>query len=152
MEEFFEQELMRSTRKGTPLSVLMLDIDYFKQFNDKFGHAAGDLVLRELSATLASNVRGNDVVCRYGGEEFILLLPECPIEHAIERAEQLRSHVKDIHLTQGDEYPGEINVSIGVAGFLTRTVKRAANQSCRCRTVPSQKRWARPCMRRRTMS
>ncbi len=78
MEEFFEQELVRSKRKGTPLSVLMLDIDYFKQFNDKFGHAAGDLVLRELSATLASNVRGNDVVCRYGGEEFILPIAGMP--------------------------------------------------------------------------
>jgi diguanylate cyclase (GGDEF)-like protein len=78
-------------------------------------HAAGDQVLHDLSALLASNVRGNDVVCRYGGEEFIILLPECPLERAVERAEQLRNQVKELRLLQGDKYLGEINVSIGVA-------------------------------------
>ena len=91
MDETLERERQRAARSDTSLGVIMLDIDHFKKFNDMFGHEAGDTVLEELGVLLKNHVRGSDIACRYGGEEFVLILPESPLEIVIERAELIRS-------------------------------------------------------------
>lgn len=80
MEESLEREIQRCDRKQQPLSIIMIDLDYFKRFNDTFGHEAGDTVFREVTQFLQKFVRGSDIACRYGGEEFILILPEASLE------------------------------------------------------------------------
>jgi diguanylate cyclase (GGDEF)-like protein/PAS domain S-box-containing protein len=86
----FDAELARSTRHAVPFSLLLLDVDHFKSFNDTYGHSAGDEVLKEVARLLAAGVRGTDVVGRYGGEEFVVLLPATDAEGAIGVAERLR--------------------------------------------------------------
>lgn len=75
MEESFNQEILRAQRQQHPIGVIMLDIDHFKQFNDTFGHYAGDYVLRVVAEVLKNSVRGSDIACRYGGEEMTLIMP-----------------------------------------------------------------------------
>lgn len=86
----FEQELARCGRAGVPLSVVMLDLDHFKKINDNYGHLQGDLVLREVADRLVRALRIPDVVGRYGGEEYVILLPECGVDDASQVAERLR--------------------------------------------------------------
>lgn len=117
LEEFFEQELIRSRRKACHLSVIMLDIDHFKKFNDTFGHEAGDAVLYELGRFFKKEMRGSDVICRYGGEEFIILLPETAIDTAQRRAEQLRNNVRSQEVKFLDQILPQIKLSLGVASF-----------------------------------
>jgi diguanylate cyclase (GGDEF)-like protein len=117
LEETFERELRRAERDGLPVGVLMLDIDYFKRFNDDFGHAAGDEVLRALGRLLNRQVRVEDIACRYGGEEFTLVLPGCSLEVTCARAEQLRAQVHELHISHAGTPLGGITVSIGVAAF-----------------------------------
>jgi two-component system cell cycle response regulator len=97
------------------LSVLMLDIDYFKPVNDKFGHAAGDAVLVEVARCVQQNVRGVDLAARYGGEEFVILMPDTERELATHAAERLRKAISEISVEIGMEAPLRVTVSIGVA-------------------------------------
>ncbi len=117
LEESLERELHRARRKQLPLGFIMLDIDRFKYFNDTFGHEAGDVVLRELALFLQQSVRISDVVCRYGGEEFAILLPEAAVEDARQRAEHLRQEVKHLQVRYDQELLGSISISLGVACF-----------------------------------
>jgi diguanylate cyclase (GGDEF)-like protein len=117
MEESLERELLRAARNQTPVTVLMLDIDHFKRFNDVYGHAAGDLLLRELGALLRAQVRGGDIACRYGGEEFLLIMTETSLQIAYERAESIRRQVTDLRVSYHGETLRKITVSIGVAEF-----------------------------------
>jgi diguanylate cyclase (GGDEF)-like protein len=117
MEETLEREVHRARRNARPMSVLMLDIDSFKQQNDAFGHEAGDAVLRELGALLKGSLRREDIPCRYGGEEFVLVLPEASLDGAARRAEQLREAVKRLRIPFRDRSIGPITVSVGVAAF-----------------------------------
>src|SRR6267378_962667 len=117
VEEWFGLELRRAQRHGRPIAAIMLDIDHFKRFNDSFGHEAGDLVLRELAAVLRRFARKSDVACRYGGEEFLVLLPECPFDAARSKAEQLREEVAKLELRYEDQPLGPVTVSLGVAAF-----------------------------------
>ncbi|MFC5512461.1 diguanylate cyclase [Massilia jejuensis] len=116
MDEVLKRELARSSRNGAPLSVLVLDLDHFKRINDTFGHEAGDAILRKVALTLRENIRSGDVACRMGGEEMVVLLPECGIENAIKRAETLRLAIaaNDV-LHQGQ--PIGATASIGVASY-----------------------------------
>jgi diguanylate cyclase (GGDEF)-like protein len=117
MEESLERELLRAARNATPVTVLMIDIDHFKRFNDSFGHEAGDILLRELGSLFSSLTRGGDIACRYGGEEFLLILAEASLETGCERAAKLREQIANLQIHYRGETLRRITVSIGVAAF-----------------------------------
>ena len=117
MEESLDREVHRAIRYRRPLGLIMLDIDNFKAFNDSFSYAAGDTLLRELGAYLQANLRKGDLTCRYGGEEFILILPESTPEDTIKRADQLREGVKRLRVQHQGLPLGEVTISIGIACF-----------------------------------
>jgi len=112
-----EDELIRSARYTHPLSLLMIDIDYFKKVNDNYGHQSGDMVLSEMASRLVQQKRGIDRVCRYGGEEIAVLLPQTDAKGAAVIAERLRRTVADkAFVIQGGKTI-EVTVSIGIATF-----------------------------------
>ena len=115
LEEAFAREVSRAARQHCAIGVLMLDIDYFKQFNDTFGHAAGDLLLREVGTFLQGHVRSSDIACRYGGEEFIVLMPDTHLEVLLERAEAMRREIAQLRLSHAGQALGPITISVGVA-------------------------------------
>ncbi|MDX1678881.1 diguanylate cyclase [Arsukibacterium sp.] len=115
LEETMKRELARSVRQAKPLSVVALDADYFKKFNDQFGHDAGDKVLKEIAEQMRQVVRPSDLACRLGGEEFLLVMPDADTEIAIERAEQLRTRIAAVVLHYQGRSLGHITVSLGVA-------------------------------------
>ncbi len=117
MDESLDRELSRAGRNGLPVSVVMFDIDKFKNFNDTYGHGAGDVLLKELGMFIKHHVRGSDIPCRYGGEEFALIMPDSPLEMAVKRAEEIREAVKHIHASHGTSTLGSITISLGVASF-----------------------------------
>jgi len=117
MEETLEREMRRSIRYQRALGIIMLDIDHFKSFNDSFSYAAGDEFLRELGLFLKANLRADDITCRYGGEEFILILPEANLEDTTRRAEQLRQECKHLHVNHRGQSLGTISISLGVAAY-----------------------------------
>lgn len=117
LEETIDLEFAKSRRSRKPICVILADIDHFKHVNDEFGHDAGDLVLRNVSATLAAHVREGDVACRYGGEEFLILLPDCDRTLAFERAEVLREQIRSLQIRSSDVEIPQITASFGVAMF-----------------------------------
>lgn len=117
LEESATRELARCARRDLPLSVLMLDIDHFKVFNDTHGHSGGDAVLAQFGKLLQSMTRGEDIACRYGGEEFTLILPEAGIHAALERAEEVRAAVEAMHVSHLGTLLSRVTISIGVASF-----------------------------------
>lgn len=111
-----ESEVARAGRFGTPVSLVMIDIDHFKKLNDREGHPAGDEVLRQVASLLRRSVRRVDTLARYGGEEFAVLLPQLPRKEALDVAEKLRAAVATAPLPHGAEQPlGKITISVGVA-------------------------------------
>jgi len=117
MEESLERELQRATRKKHLLSILFLDLDHFKKFNDTFGHDAGDLVLRSVAELFRNFFRSDDIICRFGGEEFAIILPESPAQPAAVRANHLREEVKRLKLDYNGQTLGAVTISIGIATF-----------------------------------
>jgi len=115
--EHLPRELLRATRGATAVAVILLDVDYFKRVNDTLGHEAGDMVLTEIGSLLRRGVRGSDIACRYGGEEFALVLPQTGLDAALRRAEAIRSAVRDLDLQYSGRPVGRITVSLGVALF-----------------------------------
>jgi diguanylate cyclase (GGDEF)-like protein len=115
LENVLERECRRAVRSRRPLTVLMIDVDHFKQFNDTWGHEGGDAVLRELSALMRAHFRGDDIACRYGGEEFVVVLGEATVEHAFARAEELRREVHRLIAEYRRQPLGSITISIGLA-------------------------------------
>ena len=114
--ESLDREMARAVREQVALSVIIMDVDHFKQFNDTYGHKCGDLVLESLARFLHNNTRRGDIVCRYGGEEFVILMPDAPLESAYERAELLRSTFEEVVV----EYDGKkmgCTLSMGVASY-----------------------------------
>jgi diguanylate cyclase (GGDEF)-like protein len=133
-EEFLIREMARAERKTRQLSVIVLDIDHFKQVNDTFGHSAGDTVLRHVGPILQAHVRESDVACRIGGEEFLLLLAELTLPLAVQRAEDIRKALREMSLTFDDKALGPITASFGAAAYPDhgRTVEalfRAADEA-----------------------
>jgi diguanylate cyclase (GGDEF)-like protein/PAS domain S-box-containing protein len=117
MEETLERELLRASRNQLSVGIIMLDVDGFKNFNDTYGHAAGDAILRELGKLLLGHIRGEDVACRYGGDEFIIVLPGASREMARERAERLSEHARHFSIQFKGHTLGAIPLSFGVAVF-----------------------------------
>jgi diguanylate cyclase (GGDEF)-like protein len=119
LEETLERELLRAARSQRPLGVIVLDLDHFKRFNDTYGHQAGDALLRELGGLLRDQLRGGDVPCRYGGEEFVLILPEASLDSTRRRAGQLREAVHRLQVADRGQSLGLVTLSAGVAVFPT---------------------------------
>jgi two-component system, cell cycle response regulator len=117
MEEALALELHRTKRNDAQLAVIMIDIDHFKQFNDDFGHDGGDAILRALGAFFKEQVRGSDIACRYGGEEFILILSPSTAEGARQRAEKIREDARLLSVSHANRNLGAITLSLGVAIF-----------------------------------
>ncbi len=118
MEDSLSREISRALRYKTPLAIIMLDLDYFKKINDTFGHQAGDLVLRELGRFLRACSRGEDVVCRYGGEEFVVIMPGASLASGLKRAEDIcRDIPANMQIKYREEFLPEITVSLGVASY-----------------------------------
>lgn len=116
LDETLEREVSRARREANPLSLVMLDIDYFKRVNDTYGHQVGDEALRMLASTLLADIRTEDVACRYGGEEFLILLPNMPLDVALQRAEAWRGAVESLSVTLGN-FQITFTISLGVAAY-----------------------------------
>ena len=117
MDESFGREISRAQRIGSALGIIMFDIDHFKNFNDTLGHDAGDAILRELGTFLLEQFRSEDIVCRFGGEEFIVILPGASLDNTRKRAESLRKAVKQLDVYHHGTLLNKITLSIGVASF-----------------------------------
>jgi diguanylate cyclase (GGDEF)-like protein len=117
MIESLDREIQRSARKRRPIGVIMLDIDDFKNVNDRFGHLAGDAVLAQLSKYLKMKIRAGDIACRYGGDEFVMILPETELLTAAERAMILSEEIGIMEYQTQDAVHLSITVSVGVAAY-----------------------------------
>ncbi len=117
MEESLGKELKIAEKKGTVVSIIMMDVDHFKKFNDTYGHETGDEVLRRLGIAIPSFLRPCDIICRYGGEEILIIMPDCPLETAGGRAEFIRSGIENnVKIRFGDQFL-QVTASFGVAEF-----------------------------------
>ncbi|MFL9456354.1 MULTISPECIES: diguanylate cyclase [Nostocales] len=137
LDEFLEREIYRAERKQYSVGIIMIDVDHFKGFNDVYGHEAGDTVLRELGIFLKQQIRQADIACRYGGEEFLIILPETTLETCFERAEQIREGVKHLDLQYRHQSLSRISLSLGVSlfpmhGLTPGAVIQAADSALYC--------------------
>jgi diguanylate cyclase (GGDEF)-like protein len=117
MEESLERELRRAMRNEQTVALMMLDIDHFKRFNDTFGHQAGDTLLRTLGDFLSQRTRGQDVACRFGGEEFALILAGASSDDAVKRSRLLREELQQLSVSHSGQVLGRITFSIGIAAY-----------------------------------
>jgi diguanylate cyclase (GGDEF)-like protein len=132
MEASLERELRRAERRQRPLGIILLDLDHFKRTNDTLGHDAGDQLLRAVGRFLQTHIRGEDLACRYGGEEFLLILTDSALEDTRRRAEQLREGIKALQAEHDGRPLGPVTASLGVAvfpehGLTAEAVVRAAD-------------------------
>jgi diguanylate cyclase (GGDEF)-like protein len=117
LEESLEREIQRSVRQKLPLGIILLHVDRVEDFYDRFGHTAGDFLLREMGLFLPNHIRTSDIACRYGGQEFLILLPETSLETTQQQAEQLRQNIKQLHFEYKGQTLGSMTISCGVASF-----------------------------------
>jgi diguanylate cyclase (GGDEF)-like protein/PAS domain S-box-containing protein len=117
LEATLEREMRRSTRSGLPLGLMMFDLDHFKRFNDTYGHLAGDSLMREIAASVQRHSRSEDAACRFGGDEFVLMIPETTLDVVLRRAEEFRSAVGGMDFVHEGTVLHTTSVSIGVAAF-----------------------------------
>jgi diguanylate cyclase (GGDEF)-like protein/PAS domain S-box-containing protein len=134
MEESFERELHRAGRDGGTIGAIMVDLDHFKELNDAFGHDGGDAVLREFSQLLVTRTRKVDIICRYGGEEFLIVLPGASLADTLNRAENLLAATRTMRVISRGRELGAISASMGVAlypdhGDTARSLIRAADDA-----------------------
>lgn len=116
-QEQMRKEMERSARHLRPLSLIMIDVDHFKSFNDHYGHPEGDRLLRSVAERISKEVRNIDVVCRYGGEEFGVIMPDTPLNEAAIVAERVRGSMEKSPFTGPFERPAFVTISLGVAGY-----------------------------------
>jgi diguanylate cyclase (GGDEF)-like protein len=117
MQISLEGEMARARRRKQIMAVLMLDADHFKQFNDLNGHAAGDAALKAFADVFQSNIRSEDIACRYGGEEFTIILPDTTVKGACDRADSILAAISSLRVTTGHQSFNGFSVSIGIAFF-----------------------------------
>lgn len=134
LDNYCNMEFPRFKRTFTPVAVIMLDIDHFKIFNDQYGHDTGDMVLSEVAAFLKKSIRGSDFACRFGGEEFMLIMPNSNLDVARERAESIREGVKHIQILKDGKPISKITISAGISMFPDQgetqaTVIKAADEA-----------------------
>jgi len=146
MEETLERELLRASRKQLSLGIIMLDVDDFKRFNDTYGHAAGDTILRELGNMLLTYVRGEDIPSRYGGDEFIIVLLDASRDVIRERAELLRQNVHNFHIQLEGQTLEAVTLSLGIAVFPEDGSTRAAILKAADDALYCAKREGRDCV------
>ena len=134
MEDSLEREISRANRNRSSVAIIMMDLDRFKRFNDTFGHQAGDALLRAFGDFLIKNTRGQDIACRYGGEEFAVVLSDTTLDGAVKRADILREEVRQLKVHYGGQLLGMVSLSVGLAlfpdhGTTIAEVLRAADQA-----------------------
>ena len=112
LEEMLDRSTQEAERRGVPMSAIMIDLDHFKRLNDQYGHSTGDAVLREVARVIMASLRVTDVACRYGGEEMLVLLPDCPLEEAVRTAERLRLQIESLSNVANGQ---SVTASFGVA-------------------------------------
>jgi diguanylate cyclase (GGDEF)-like protein len=117
LEESLSRELHRANRTGRNIAVVMLDLDHFKRFNDTFGHQVGDILLKEVAGVIKGRVRAGDIACRYGGEEFSLILAEVDVDGAQKCVENIRRAIKDLTLHHRGQTLGTVSISAGIAVY-----------------------------------
>jgi diguanylate cyclase (GGDEF)-like protein len=151
MEESLDREESRARRSGYPLGLMLLDVDRFKHCNDTLGHAAGDSVLRAIAQHVNSLARSEDIVCRYGGDEFLMVMAQASLSTMQERAERIRRGVQDLEIEYDGRRIGGVTLSVGIGifpdhGESGRAALRAADialyrakQSGRNRVVTGEK-------------
>ena len=131
MEISLSRETRRAQRHNTPLGIMMLDVDHFKRLNDTYSHEAGDVVLKELGSLLLRHIRAEDIACRYGGEEFLLILPEATLPDIRQRAEEIRIMAKELQIRYRQDML-HFTISVGIAalpehGFQANEIIHAAD-------------------------
>jgi diguanylate cyclase (GGDEF)-like protein/PAS domain S-box-containing protein len=134
LEEVLPRDLHQAQRRNAPLCIVMLDLDGFKQFNDSFGHGPGDALLREFGRALREHLRKSDISCRYGGDEFVLVLPDSSIADTQERLEEIRKFLKGLQIHYGEQTFDMITLSAGIAqipehGTSASALLRAADEA-----------------------
>ncbi|WP_442941801.1 diguanylate cyclase domain-containing protein [Nostoc sp.] len=133
MQTITEQRLAEAERSGQPLSVIFIDIDDFKSYNSHYGHVTANIVLQELAKLLSKSIRSFDIACRWGGEEFVIVMPNMTLETLRKRAEQLRVDVEQMQLKDGDQILESITASFGIAvsepGITVKDFLNRANQA-----------------------
>ena len=117
MEESLQREILRAARKQTSIGIIMGDLDHFKKFNDVYGHAAGDKIIVQIGKLFQDRFRGSDIACRYGGEEFLIILPETSLADTIKRADGLRGEIKKMEMVFQGQILGAITMSMGIASY-----------------------------------
>lgn len=118
MYRILDQEIKRAERFRHPLTIIMMDIDFFKIYNDKNGHVAGDVLLQRLSRIVSSKIRDVDTLARYGGEEFLIILPETSHNSAVKVAERIRKTIEQTHFKGQEKQPkGKVTVSLGLVTY-----------------------------------
>ena len=117
LQEYLPQEIAKAKRASSSVAVLMFDLDFFKRINDVFGHEAGDAFLKSVAALLQGCIRESDIACRYGGEEFVLVLSGASLDGAIKKAEKIRNAVMDLDLIIRQKPLGKVSTSIGIAVY-----------------------------------
>ncbi len=134
MDEVLQREIYRANRYQRPLGLVLLDIDHFKRLNDSFGHEAGDTLLREMGTFLQSKIREGDTACRYGGEEFLIIMPDMALPNLVARAEQLRERFNRLTFLHQGQSLGMVTFSLGLAalpehGASARALLQAADKA-----------------------
>lgn len=117
LEEILERELNRALYHHHPIGFIMLDIDHFKSYNDTYGHDGGDALLKRMGTFVRAHIRGEDIACRYGGEEFLLVLPGASLDNTHKRAQKLCMDIREMQVTHEGISLGRITISLGVASF-----------------------------------
>jgi diguanylate cyclase (GGDEF)-like protein len=124
----------------------MLDIDHFKKFNDSYGHEAGDLILRELGHLFRENLRKSDIACRYGGEEFVIVLFDSKQEESLKRFEAIREQINNLQIRYREQLLGRMTVSVGIVEATDNTLTAAELVSAADKALYAAKRAGRDCI------